>query len=622
MPERIEPQLASPANPPPEDEKWLYELKFDGYRMLVRIDSRGVQLITRGGHDWTERLPHLHRELDRLNVKEVWLDGEIVVLSPTGRPDFNALQNAFDHRRTASIIYFIFDLMWLDGVDLRPLPLKERRRRLARILRDRDSEHIRFSEAFPHDLQSLLASARMLKLEGFMGKRADAPYRSGRTTTWVKFKCGVRQEFVIGGFIQGKGAGARIEYLLLGVHDLDGGLRYVGRVQPTLKGRSVSAFVKEAAARAQPASPFRSRVDGSQGVTWLAPELVCEVSFVEWTKAGHLRHPIFEGMRRDKAASEVTVEPTADISSAGTAAQRPHSGSTVAGVRISNPERIVDAKGGHTKLEVARYYDAISEWMLPFLHNRPLSILRAPDGISGEMFFQKHLERVRIPGVEELAANLHPGHAPLIVANSARALAGLAQMGVVELHTWNAVAPDLAHPDRVIFDLDPDPALPWTAMQEAARLVHVVLDELELRSFLKTSGGKGLHIVVPLTGGQGWADVKAFSKALAQHVARVIPQRFSAVAGPRNRVGRVFVDYLRNSKGATSAAEFSVRARPGMGVSMPVSWDELDALTGGAQWTMQSALRRQQRVGTDAWDGYWNVVQKITAEMREALSLG
>jgi bifunctional non-homologous end joining protein LigD len=268
---------------------------------------------------------------------------------------------------------------------------------------------------------------------------------------------------------------------------------------------------------------------------------------------------------------------------------------------------------------VVRYYEAIAEWVLPHLHNRPLSLVRAPEGIAGEQFFQKHSESFKIPGVDVLPVDLHPGHAPLMIANSPKALVGLAQMGVLELHTWNAVAPDLEHPDRVIFDRDPDPALPWSAMLEGAMLLKVVLDELGLESFPKTSGGKGLHVVVPLTRKQDWTEVKAFSKAVAQHIASVVPARFSAVSGSKNRVGKIFIDYLRNSKGASTVAAFSIRARPGMGVSMPLAWDEVKSVKRGDQWSMESALARQRRLGGDAWGGYRQVRQGITAAMRRAV---
>ncbi|RQR65663.1 DNA ligase D [Burkholderia sp. Bp9125] len=631
MPVTIRPQLATAAKQPPAHGSWTYQIKFDGYRMLARIERGDIRLLTKNGHDWTARLPRLRDALGTLGARNAWLDGEIVVLNAAGRPDFNALQNAFDRRSTAEIVLFVFDLLWLDDVDLRPLPLRERRARLEALLEDREGPVLRLAEDFFDDPHSLLASARRMRLEGLMGKRLDAPYRSGRGTDWIKLKTGLRQEFVIGGFTRRQGAAAGVHSLLLGVHELDGSLRYAGSVQPYLPPSTAAVFYQQALPLAQPVPPYRPapRLERGRDYYWLRPELVCEVSFVEWTPSGEIRHPIFHGLREDKPASEIVAETPLDVDAAAAHEQglpapnasMPRGAPVVSGIRISNPGRVVDESAGHTKLEVVRYYEAIAEWALPYLHNRPLSVVRAPDGIAGELFFQKHAEQSKIPGVEELPAELHPGHQPLLVANTRQALVGLAQMGVIELHAWNAVAPDLAHPDCVIFDLDPDPALPWSAMREAAMFLKVVLDELGLVSFPKTSGGKGLHLVVPLSAQQDWAEVKAFSKAVAQHMAKVLPSRFSAVSGPRNRVGKIFVDYLRNARGATSVAAFSVRARPGMGVSMPVAWDEVPSLKGASQWDMRAAVARQRRLGGDVWESYWSVRQRLTTDMRDALGM-
>jgi bifunctional non-homologous end joining protein LigD len=621
MPLAIAPQLATAAKRPPAQGDWLYDLKFDGFRMMTRIAGEDIKLFTKNGHDWADRLPKLRQALTALTNTEVWLDGEIVVLNAAGRPDFGALQNAFDSRSTADIIMFVFDILWLDGADVRSRPLRERRAKLEALINPVEGPLLRLADVFTHDPQSLLASARQMKLEGIMAKRADAPYRSGRGTDWLKLKCNLRQEFVIGGFTRPRGAKSGVRSLLLGVYELDGSLRYAGSVQPHLSPTKAAAFYGQALQLAQRTPPFARapQLERGRDYYWVQPELVCEVSFLEWTRGGEIRHASFHALRTDKPAREVSAEIAIDVDDESPA-DAVRGAPVVSGIRISNPERIVDTSAGHTKLEVARYYGAIAEWALPYLRHRPLSLVRAPDGISGELFFQKHAEQSKIPGVEELPAGLHPGHAPLLVANSQRALVGLAQMGVVELHTWNATAPDLVHPDRVIFDLDPDPALSWQTMLEAAQLLRLVLDELGLVSFVKTSGGKGLHIVVPLTQKQGWDEVKAFSKAVAQHLAKVLPTRFSAVSGPKNRVGKIFVDYLRNSKGATSVAAFSVRARPGMGVSMPVSWDEVASLKSADHWTMQSAVARQRRLGGDVWAGYAEVRQGITAAMRQTVS--
>ncbi|ACC73881.1 DNA ligase D [Paraburkholderia phymatum] len=628
MPVLIEPQLATLVERHPAAGQWSYEIKFDGYRMLARVDAGRVNLLTRNGHDWTARVPRLAEALQAIPADSAWIDGEAVVLDSSGKPDFNALQNAFDRRSTANIVLFVFDLLWINGADIREQPLRARRELLRRLMEEVGNPLLPFSDDFAQDPASLMASACKMKLEGIIGKRVDAPYRSGRSTDWIKLKCNLRQEFVVGGFTRVKGAKSGVRSLLLGVHEDDGSLRYAGHVAPHLQPARAAAFAKRAASLAQSEPSFYNAPERERDreFHWLRPEVVAEVSFLEWTPAGEVRHPVFHALREDKPASAVTEEKIVDdpdLEHVGSTRERPGPRGTViiGDVRISNPQRVMDEVTGHTKLDMVRYYDEIAEWALPHLHCRPLALVRAPDGIQKELFFQKHSERARIPGVQELPRELHPGHPPLLVANSREALVGLAQMSVVELHSWNGVAPDLDHPDRVIFDLDPDPSLPWTAMLEAAALVKVVLDEIGLRSFAKTSGGKGFHIVVPLTRRQGWAEVKAFSQAVAQHMARVVPQKFSAVLGPRNRVGKIFIDYLRNGKGASTVAPFSIRARSGMAVSMPVAWDELADVRRGDEWTMSQAVKRQRSLRADPWEGYWRTRQGITAAMRRAVGI-
>ncbi|WP_052369591.1 DNA ligase D [Paraburkholderia caledonica] len=632
LPALIQPQLATLVDRPPKGGDWSYEIKFDGYRVMTRIEGGVATIFTRNGHDWTERMPRLADACSALQVDDAWLDGEAVVLDSSGQPDFNALQNAFDRRSTAEIVMFVFDILWLNGTDLREQPLRARRALLRDLMAEQSSDVIRFSEDFPQDPVSLVASACKMKLEGIIGKRGDAPYRSGRSPDWIKLKCHLRQEFVVGGFTRVKGARSGVHSLLLGVYEKDGALRYAGSVRPYFSSRAGSAFLKRAESVLRDSTAFYNppKPEKERDYLWLDPSVVVECSFLEWTPGGEVRHPIFHAVRDDKPASAVSEEPMVAVEydepvEADTGSTRevpgPKGGLKIGTIRITNPQRVLDEVTGHTKKELAEYYAAIAEWALPQLHNRPLALVRAPDGIKGELFFQKHSERAAIPGIEELPTELHPRHPPLLVANTPEALVGLAQMSVIELHTWNAVAPDLEHPDRIIFDLDPDPALPWTAMLEAAELLKVVLDEIGLRSFPKTSGGKGFHVVVPLTRRQGWSETKAFAHAVAKHMATVVPQRFSAVLGPKNRVGKIFIDYLRNSRGASTVAAFSVRSRSGMGVSMPVSWDELKDVTRGDEWTMSKALERQRSLTVDPWHGYWQTRQGITAAMRRAVSI-
>jgi len=631
-PSLIEPQLATLVNRAPTSGEWSYEIKFDGYRMLARIDAGKAQLFTRNGHDWSDRMPKLCAALQTLPVDSVWLDGEAVVLDSAGMPNFNALQNAFDRRSTPEIVLFFFDRLYLNGTDLREQPLKSRRALLAELLGEVHTDALRYSEDFAQDPDSLVASACKMKLEGIIGKRADAPYRSGRSTDWVKLKCLRRQEFVIAGFTRLRGAKTGIRALLLGVYEPDGSFRFAGTAQQNLRPSQIAALEKKAKTLVRKASAcYNPPVpEKDRDHVWLEPRLVAELSFLEWTPNGEVRHPVFHGMREDKPAAAVTEERVVDVENgepveAQTGSTRVQPGRrgnvTLSGQKISNAERVIDPVTGMKKIDLVRYYDEIAEWALPYLQDRPVSLVRAPDGIQGELFFQKHEERMRIPGITKLPVALHPNHPSLLAVDVPEALVGLAQMNVIELHTWNAVQPDLRHPDRFVLDLDPDPSLSWKMMTEAAQLAKVLLDEVGLQSFIKTSGGKGYHIVIPLTRRQGWDEVKAFSQGIARHMAKVMPDRFSAVLGPKNRVGKIFIDYLRNSKGASTVAAFSARARSGMGVSMPIAWEELREIKAADQWTIHSAIKRQRTLGADAWQGYARCRQGLTVAMRRAIDL-
>jgi len=600
MPSLIEPQLATLVNRLPTEGEWSYEIKFNGYRVLARVANGTARLFTRNGHDWSRRMPNVCTALEALPIDEALLDGEAVVLDSAGIPDFNALQNSFDSRSTSRIVLFFFDLMYINGTDVREQPLRTRRALLSELMDEVKTGPLRYSEDFAQDPGSLVASACKMKLEDIIGKRANAPYRSGRSTDWIKLKCLLRQEFVIGGFTRVRGAKTGIRSLLLGVYERDGSLRFAGTAKQNVRPSQLSALAKKAKPLASKVSPFYNppAPDKERDYVWLEPQLVAEISFLDWTPAGEVRHPIFHGMRDDNPAATVREEPVVDVENGepveaetgSTRVQPERRGNvTLAGQTISNAEHVIDPVTGLKKIDLVRYYDDIAEWALPYLQDRPVSLVRAPNGIQGELFFQKHKERMRIPGITKLPIALHPKHPPLLAVDAHEALVGLAQMNVIELHTWNAVQPNLEHPDRFVLDLDPDPSLSWQMMTEAAELAKVLLDEVALKSFVKTSGGKRYHIVIPFTRRQGWDEVKAFSRGIARHMARVTPDRFSAALGPKNRVGKIFIDYLRNSKGASTVAAFSARARSGMGVSMTVAWEELREIKRGRP--MDNSLR-------------------------------
>ncbi len=612
LPQSLKPQLATLVESVPDGD-WRYEIKFDGYRILARIESDQVRLFTRNGHDWTAKMPQQAKALAALGLESAWLDGEVVVPNEEGTPDFQALQNAFEAGRSGRIVFYLFDLPYLNGMDLREVPLEERRAALRQVLEAGTSDLLRFSADFIEQPDSILESACQMKLEGLIGKRAGSSYVSRRSSSWVKIKCKNRQEFIIVGFTDPKGARSGFGALLLGLHDEQGELRYAGKVGTGFN----QATLKSLHAKLEPLVVKRCPLDkppptaAVRGAHWLKPELICEVAYAEMTRQGVVRHSVFHGLRADKPAMAITHERPVS-----TPAKKSDA------IRISNPERIIDQSIGATKMELARFYAEIAPWALPHLRHRPLALVRAPEGIEGELFFQKHTEKLSIPYITQLDRALYPEHAALMTIDSVEALIGAAQMGTIELHTWNALAPELDHPDRFVLDLDPDPALPWKRMVEATQLTQTLLDEIGLQSFLKTSGGKGLHILVPLQPVHDWSEVKGFSQAIARYLAKLLPQHFSAVSGPKNRIGRIFIDYLRNSQGASTVAAYSVRAREGLPVSVPIHRDELAELKGANLWNIRNLMLRLEEQGNDdPWSGIDQTGQRITADMRERLGL-
>ncbi len=632
LPAALAPELATLASSPPASPgDWLYELKFDGYRLLARIDGKGkVRCFTRNGHDWSAKLPGLVEALSRLDTRSAWLDGEITVEGVNGAPDFQALQNAFDSGATSSIVYWLFDAPFIGGEDLRDLPVQERRRRLAALFGGKPPAPLRLSEAFDVAPRDLLASSARIGFEGIVGKRKGSPYVSRRSPDWIKLKNQQRQEFVIGGYTAPKGTRAGFGALLLGVYDdEDGGrLRYCGNVGTGFDASRLADVKAKLDRLAADGCPFEPVPRGVKA-QWVEPSLVAEVSFGEWTRDHRVRQAVFQGLRSDKPAREIRREQPQGVraieaKAAGAPAKRTGkasstrkegAGSKSMAQKITHADRVIDKHSGITKGELAAYYDSVSKLMLPHLRGRPVSLVRAPEGVGGELFFQKHLQAREIPGVEQLDPALDPGHEPLLQIDRKEGLLGAAQMNVIELHTWNATSKDIGRPDRMTFDLDPGEGVEWSRVQEAAMLVRTLLDELGLPSFLKTSGGKGLHVVVPLRRQYDWDTVKGFSQAVVAHLAKTIPARFVAKSGPRNRVGKVFVDYLRNGFGATTVSAWSARSRPGLGVSVPIDWDELASLDGPAQWTVANAAQRFE-IGNKPWAGMERSRKSLTAAMK------
>lgn len=639
MPRFVVPQLATLVHAAPVGPGWVFEIKYDGYRLEALIERGSVRLLTRRGNDWTDRFPTLAERLARLPAKSATLDGEVVVLDSAGRSVFSLLQQSLDTRRPQGLTFFAFDLLHLDGEDLRSLPLTERRIRLARLLRIARATTkgpIRLGQRLSGEGPELLRAACRLGLEGIMAKQIDAPYSSTRGAAWVKVKCGHRQEFVVVGFTPPKGSRTGIGALLLAVHD-KGKLRYAGRVGSGIPDNNLRDLAARSHRLERPDSPLGSRPSGIPGgARWVDPDMVVEVAFTEWTADGLLRHPVFEGIREDKPANEVhREEPKMSQSRTRTSARKPSAAPdarrrvyrrtgptstpvTIAGVNITHPERVVYPEAGVTKIELAQHFERVAPLMLPHTKGRPLALVRCPEGIAKECFFQKHWPGTPPPAIDTVSIRQSDGVRPHVVIHDLKGLITLVQWGVMEIHSWGARADDPERPDRIIFDLDPGPAVTWSDVKEAATGLRGLLDGLGLASWLKTSGGKGLHVVVPIARRSTWDEVSSFARGVAEHMQSQFPDRFIAKASKSARGGLIFVDWLRNTRSATAVAPWSMRARASAGVSVPIPWSRLGKLTAGDEYTLLS-IRANPPRGSDPWKEMLAAKQRLTREMMSKL---
>ena len=605
QPQFLAPQLALEAANPPEGDGWLHELKLDGYRIQARKHDGKVELLTRKGLDWTHRMPTIAAAVAALPIDSCTLDGEVVVLSADGTTSFADLQAAFHDGAKHALTYFVFDLLHIDGRNPRELPLRERKALLERILPRKD-ETLRYSEHLETGGAKMFAKACSLQAEGIVSKRADAPYSGSRSNSWLKCKCRREQELVIGGYTFSAEGNDRIGALVLGYYD-NGELIYAGRTGTgfTQAKRRELLTTLEHMGRRSPAFD-RMPPEARKDVHWVEPKLVAEVQFATWTADKLVRQASFLGLREDKPANEVRFEePVVNLEAksgnrrsshrrtdskaalhaptspaAGRATKSKHvaaSEGAPATIRLTHPDKVLDPQSGLTKRQLADYYWAFASHILPQIAGRPLSLVRCPEGVGGEIFFQKHANRMLPAGVGSIdVPNKKTGEKEAYIAiDNAEALASLAQIGVLEIHPWGSTSPDLEHPDRIIFDLDPDESLPWTVLTAAAADVRERLKKAGLESFLKLTGGKGLHIVAPIEPRLGWAEVKDATHNLVLAMERAQPDLYLTKMSKAERKGRIFLDYLRNERGATAVAAFSPRARPGVHVSLPLPWTAL-----------------------------------------------
>ena len=592
--------LAMVVETPPEGEEWLHEIKHDGYRIVARLDEGDVRLVSRNGKDWTKEFPQVARAVSRLPAGTALLDGEVAAVLPNGATSFQALQRRSEGG--APLAYFVFDLLHLDGWDLREAPLEARKEVLRRLL-ERAPETLRFSDHVRGRGPDFFEAARAQGLEGVVSKRADAPYRPGRGGDWRKAKCRLSQEMVIGGWTDPSDGRASIGALHVGFYEGER-LVYAGKVGSGFTERLLSDLLERLQVRRRESCPFEQvPAEFQRGAHWVEPGLVAQVEFTQWTDEGRMRQPVFLGLRDDREARHVVREQPGTVEGGGVdtvAAGRPwealrqHATRTRAtsgdevvdllGVRLTHPDRVYYPELGFTKLDLALYYVSIADAVLPHLEGRPLTLVRCPDGLGGETFYQKKAGAWTPPQVLRFAV---PGRSEEhLYVDSVPGLVALAQAGILEIHPWNSRVSHLEQPDQVIFDLDPDEALPFSRVAAAARRVRALLAERGLESFAKTAGGKGLHVCVPLAPEHAWEALEEFTRAVALRLARDEPSAFTATMAKAQRKGKVFVDYLRNVRGANAVGPYSTRAREGAPVAVPVDWDEIDRLSGATDFTV------------------------------------
>ena len=666
LPDWIEPELATLVDDAPRGDGWLHEIKFDGYRALARLETGRVRLLTRRGNDWTKKFQSVAEALKELPVNQALIDGEIVVLKENGASSFEALQQALSRGDDSQMLYYVFDILHLNRCDLTHVTLDRRKELLRELVPSAEEGRLRFSDHVEGQGPDFLKQACRIGLEGVVSKRRDRPHRSGRIGDWLKAKCLNRQELVIGGFTKGKGVREALGALYVGYHEKTGGsdrLLYAGKVGTGFSDKLLSDLHKRLKKLVRKTPPF-ANAPRERNATWVEPELVAEVEFTEWTRDGVLRHPSFKGLRLDREAREVVREVPQDpaeaasetaapktgagkrqaaakaaskagggkrrtAASAATAPRRAsrqsptpkETGSDLSRFRLTNPDRVLWPEQGVTKAALAEYYLAVADWMLPHVAGRALTLFRCPSGRGKGCFYQRHPGEGMPAGIRTMPVKEKDGTYDSISIDGVEGLIGLAQIGALEIHTWGSKLDKIEQADRIVFDLDPDEGLPWAKVTQAARIMRERLRDLGLESFLKTTGGKGLHVVAPIRRDPDWDEVKEFTKAVVERMAGDDPARFTANMSKAKRKGRIYVDVLRNQRTATFIAPFSTRAKPGAPVSAPIFWEELEEGVRSDQFNTASMPRRLRSLKEDPWAQIDRLRQGITAAAKRKVGM-
>lgn len=606
-PDSFFPQLATLVSEPPQGEQWLNEIKFDGYRLLAFIRKGDVRLMTRRGQNWTEKFDPIAKELTRFPIQNGILDGEVVVQNPDGTTNFQKLQNYLKHKKETPLLFYVFDLPYFLDHDLTGTRLVERKNVLRELIRTHQARipSVQYSDHVAGSGTSVFKAACEAGAEGIISKRADSLYVQKRSKSWVKVKCKKRQEFVIGGYTTPLGSRTHFGSLLLGYYDEAGRLVYSGNVGTGFNEESITNIYERLVKLERDHSPFDTPVRHplkKREIHWTSPLLVADVEFTDWTDEGILRHPSFMGLREDKRPREVKLEREAPPPEEGASLEDLRSSKTLLPIRLTHPDKVLYPDMGLTKKDLADYYSRISRWVLPELVNRPLSLVRCPEGAEQECFFHKHLGEDAPEWLKAIPVQEKGKKAIYSYVEDLNGLLSLVQMGVLEIHPWGSRISDLEHPDRIIFDLDPAPEISKERLIEATHFVRDWLLKNKLRVFLKTTGGKGIHVVIPMNPSMDWDEVRKVTEVIAKEIVRQKPDWFIATMTKRRRTDKIFLDYFRNNRGATAILPYSTRARPGAPVALPVSPEELTVEFLSHPLNVPETIDRLKKLKKDPWE--------------------
>ena len=612
MPTRIKPQLLTLVDKPPLGEKWIHEIKYDGYRLLFFINKKKIKIMTRNQNNWTNKFNFLVKEFLKLKLSSAIIDGELVAVNEEKQFDFQLLQNSIDEGDTDPLYYFAFDLLYYDGYDLTQFPLSHRKKILQKIISTHDSA-IRYSDHIVGNGPDVYKNACQLGLEGIVSKEINSPYVQKRSHYWLKAKCLQSEEFVICGYTKPRGQRKYFGSLVLGVYGKNRQLIYCGHVGTGFSEKTLKLIGEWLKKHETTQIPFKTDF---KDVTWVKPKLIAEIEFTGWTRDKVLRQPSFKGLAKNlnviaseakqSSGNNSSLDCFASLAMTRTPPNKENF--------LSNPEKILFPEQKITKSDLAEYYDAIHSWILPHIKNRPLTLVRCPQGIEKKCFYQRHLTEISISSIYTIDIQEKKNHEPFIYIKDREGLLELVQLGVLEIHPWNIHIDKPNNPDVIIFDLDPAPDVEWNEVIQAARFVREQLENIGLISFVKTTGGKGLHITIPIKRLYTWEEIKLFSQAFAKTLAEFKPDIFTSVMTKSKRKGKIFIDYFRNQLGATSVAPYSVRIHPNAPVATPLSWDELSAKIKPNTYTVKNILKRLEKLKSDPWEDFFKLHQTIAIE--------